>query len=167
MNEMFRYVNGYDNDYLIGNNGSVYSNITNKILKPFASSTGHLSIKLRVKHGVYKHHKIHRLVGNAFIDNPENKPVIHHIDSNPLNNNVNNLMWATHSENTKRAWQDGLCESILEGVKRTHRKLTGCQVRLIRKLKGVITARELGKIFNVYHSVIVNAWNSNSYKEVL
>jgi len=46
-----------------------------------------------------KHFKIHRLVGLAFIPNPLNKPEINHIDSNPLNNNVNNLEWVTRQEN--------------------------------------------------------------------
>ena len=42
---------------------------------------------------------IHRLVANAFIPNPNNKPVINHIDCNPSNNNVSNLEWATSLEN--------------------------------------------------------------------
>ena len=43
--------------------------------------------------------RIHRLVADAFIPNPLNKPCVNHIDCNPSNNNVSNLEWVTYSEN--------------------------------------------------------------------
>lgn len=65
--------------------------------------------------GGYKYVKIktkeyltHRLIATAFIDNPNNKPEVNHIDGNKDNNNVSNLEWVTHSENVKHAWDTGL-----------------------------------------------------------
>lgn len=46
-----------------------------------------------------KHFSIHRLIGTYFIENPENKPHINHIDWNRSNNDIQNLEWCTHSEN--------------------------------------------------------------------
>ena len=51
------------------------------------------------KNGFCKNICVHRLVAQAFIPNPENKPQIDHIDGNPLNNKVDNLRWVTAKEN--------------------------------------------------------------------
>lgn len=51
------------------------------------------------KEGIYKRYMVHRLVAQAFIPNPENKPYINHIDCDGMHNWVENLEWVTHSEN--------------------------------------------------------------------
>ena len=51
------------------------------------------------KNGIIKNYRVHRLVAQAFIPNPENKPQINHKDENPANNHVCNLEWVTNQEN--------------------------------------------------------------------
>lgn len=104
MKEIFKDIKGYEGLYQISNFGNVKSLKRNIILKPSSNRKGYLHIIL------YKNHKsknsiIHRLVAQAFIPNPENKPQVNHIDGNKRNNNVNNLEWVTNSENQKHAFK--------------------------------------------------------------
>lgn len=59
---------------------------------------------------------VHRLVANAFISNPHNKPIVDHIDGDCRNNHVKNLRWTTQSENRRNTHTEGIPTSLYQGV---------------------------------------------------
>ncbi len=94
--EEFKAIENYD--YSISNHGNVKNNKSGRILKAMSNKKGYYLIDLS-KNGKSNKILVHRLVANAFIPNPENKPQVDHIDNNKTNNNVNNLRWCTNDEN--------------------------------------------------------------------
>lgn len=94
---MWKNIVNFEN-YLISDKGEIKSIKTGKIMKPWLNETGYLTITLKNIYGKRKTFKIHRLVAQAFISNPDNKITVHHIDKDKLNNKVNNLEWRTHKE---------------------------------------------------------------------
>lgn len=89
-------------NYYISNNGDFYSTFTKKLIKPQKCHKGYLYVEIG-----RKKYKVHRLVAEYFIPNPENKPQVNHIDCNKENNNVNNLEWVTNRENYEWALEKG------------------------------------------------------------
>lgn len=94
--EEWKLIDGYD--YFISTHGNVENARTGKILKPGIDRLGYYIVNLH-KNRKGKTFTVHRLVANAFIDNPENKNCVDHINNNKLDNRVENLRWATESEN--------------------------------------------------------------------
>ena len=85
-----------------------------RILKQTIGTTGYYSVNLS-KNGKSKFVRVHRLVAQAFIPNPNNLYCINHIDGNKLNNNVNNLEWCDYSHNNKEAYRLGLKNNKYKG----------------------------------------------------
>lgn len=91
-------VSGYEGLYTIDTEGRVYSHKSKRYIKGGSLYSGHQIVCLR-KNGIAKMCPIHRLVAVAFLPNPGNLPIVHHIDGNPQNNSVTNLKWCTQKEN--------------------------------------------------------------------
>lgn len=103
---MKRIENG--SKYHITESGQVFSEFTNRWLKPsYSKGTGYYVVNI-VKGGKRSPAYIHRLVAEAFIPNPFKLPEVNHKDGNKLNNNVSNLEWVTTLDNLKHAKETGL-----------------------------------------------------------
>ena len=97
-----------DNDYLVYNDGKVYSKKTKKFLTGKIDNVGYRVYGLAIgdklcsmsKKKLSKMLYAHRLVAQLFLDNPNNYPYVHHKDGNKLNNNVENLEWVSAELNT-------------------------------------------------------------------
>jgi len=85
-------------DYLLFEDGSIFSLLSNSYIKQHRHEAGY-GYYLLYKGGKIHYKTTHRLLGNQFIPNPDNKPLIDHKDRNTWNNELTNLHWATHSEN--------------------------------------------------------------------
>lgn len=116
---MRKDIPAYEGYYKISDTGEVLScerlgtdgrKIKNRLISGGMFSNGYKYVCLR-KDGINHNLLIHRLVAEAFIPNPENKPVVNHKDGNKLNNTVQNLEWVTQGENLYHAVEIGLIES--------------------------------------------------------
>lgn len=84
---------------------AAYKHKDKTFVLPYISNKGYVIVNLYLKSKVHKF-LLHRLIATAFIPNPDNLPVINHIDGNPLNNSIDNLEWCTQSHNMQHAWVD-------------------------------------------------------------
>lgn len=116
MKEEFREIKGFEGRYSVSNLGRVKSlpkslgiPCSKKIrpeyiLKSNIANNGYIRVNL----GRGNMRNIHRLVAETFIQNPDNKPCVNHIDGNKLNSHISNLEWCTYKENSRHSFDTGL-----------------------------------------------------------
>jgi len=113
--EIWKDMVGLEGRYQVSNQGRVRSIVTNhgkyqeliKTTRIRSAKCNYLYVQLSVKDKVH-HEAVHRAVAKVFVPNPDNKPMVNHIDGVKLNNNASNLEWVTCSENHKHAYASGL-----------------------------------------------------------
>ena len=103
--EIWKPVKGFETLYQVSSLGRV-SNYR-KILAAQTMPKGYITIVFKVNQ-IANNRLVHRLVAEAFIENPEGKPEVNHIDGDKSNNSVSNLEWCTSSENKRHALDTGL-----------------------------------------------------------
>jgi len=154
MKEEWIDIEGYEGIYKVSTYGRIMSSYTRDrsnetfktILKP--QSNGHYNHVRLSKEGKGKTHNVSALVIKAFIPNVENKSTINHKDGVKTNDRVDNLEWATRSENIQHAYDNGLIKrqvgnqytrkkdmvkkfvSVLQKIG-THRPCSNCQKYII------------------------------------
>lgn len=142
MEEIWKDIKGYEELYQVSNLGRVkslsrfaYNHFTKeRIMTPIITKKGYLQIRIRANCKA-KGFKIHRLVAEAFIPNPNGLPQVNHIDGNKQNNCVDNLEWCTCKENMQHAVTHGLLHDY------SGNKNPNCKVIFQYNLNGVFLKR--------------------------
>ena len=146
--EQWKDIKGYEGMYQVSNYGRVKSLPRKRI-----NGTGFyiqkeriLSLQIKTKRyygvglmkdGVHKNFLVHRLVADAFVENPNNYDQVNHIDCNRLNNKVENLEWCTAETNLEHALKNGLL------TKAKGRKLSKEECKKIsERRKNSVTSKE-------------------------
>lgn len=120
--EVWKDIPNYEGYYQISNLGRIksvarkvkyqnsYRNVKEKLKKTFIGKQGYERVELS-KNGKTKKYNVHRIVANVFISNPLNKETVNHINGIKTDNRVENLEWATRSENELHAYKIGLAKN--------------------------------------------------------
>ena len=159
--EIWKEVVGYEEYYRVSNLGNVYSLISNKQLSPAKNASGYMQLTLKGGKSV----RVHRLVAEAFIPNPNNYPEVNHIDCNKINNKLENLEWVTPSMNIQHNVKMENRPNQ-KGSTNWNSKLTEEDVIEIRKLKGKMRGKDIAKKYNVAYSIICRIWQRVIWKHI-
>lgn len=179
-------ISGYEGVYQINRRGEIRSlprtifrtNGTTqffkgKLLKPHLNSSGYPVLRLSDStHNNRKMVRVHRLVAETFIPNPDDKPEVNHIDGNKQNFSIYNLEWVTPRENRKHAWNAGLRNRshlpIKCGEDKENSKLTNNIVFEMREMrKRNISFSKIAKVYGVHKTTAINAIKGVTWKHLL
>jgi hypothetical protein len=142
--------------------------IAGKILKPRLDEKGYVNVDLSINN-IHRRKRVHRLVAEAFIENPSCLPQVNHKDFNKQNNNVDNLEWLTNDANSLHFWSNDFSQSTRRSrqYERNGRaKLVWNDVNLIRKLykEYSIKRKTLACIFDMSISQIKAIISNRQWK---
>jgi hypothetical protein len=145
-NNIFEFINGYENLYKINRYGDVHSCMYNRLRTHQVSKDGYKFVSLR-RDGVRHKCFIHRLLALQYIDNPDNLSEVDHIDRNKNNNSVENLRWVSRLTNArnKSNYKDNLTPEQLEARKDRTRERARLWAEKNRREKGCKTKEEMTK----------------------
>lgn len=182
MEEEWRDIAGYEGLYQVSNLGRVKSlerripnsrgfgtRIVREMIKKQSCIEGRYCSASFNNNGHHKTIVIHRIVAKTFISNPKNKPTVNHRDGNKHNNRVENLEWATYSENNRHAINDlNAKRAGPKGSRSSLSRLKENQVGEIKKLLklGIYFDREIAWMFKVDRSCITSIKLGKTWKHV-
>ncbi len=156
-------------DYQVFSDGTI-KNKKGRILTQKINRYGYVVLCI-ILDGIQKNVRAHRIVATCYIDNPENKPQVNHINGIKHDNRVENLEWATPSENMIHADLTGL-RVMPKGELSKSSILKQSDIDEIREMYTTndYTQQEIADIFNVSNqniSCIVNnkSWTCDNFKE--
>jgi len=93
--------------YFAQSDGNIYSCKTNKVICKWIDNTGYFQVVL-YKNKKRCHVRVHRVIAEIFVKNPNNLPMVNHKDADKRNNLPNNLEWVNNKENTQHGYDKGV-----------------------------------------------------------
>lgn len=112
MNKQLKDIPSYQKIYAASKDGHIWSYKTNNFLSQSTDRYGYKIVHLIKDKD--KKYLVHRLVALTWIPNPQNKPTVDHVDRNPSNNKIENLRWASYSEQSKNREWTGARQFVVE-----------------------------------------------------
>lgn len=143
--------------YAVTRDGKVINVQTGKEKFPSNNKSGHGYLYVDLyNNGVRKKFYVHRLVAQAYIANPDNKPYINHVDGNPRNNDVSNLEWCTPKENVVHAAKTLCVMSQYQEANEKRKKPVTCyDAKSSKPLRSFHSIREAEKETGIPSSNII------------
>lgn len=137
-----------------------------QLRKGSSNGFGYLHLQLS-KDGTNTTIRIHRLVAEIFIPNPNNLPEVHHKDGNKINNHISNLVWSTTKDNIIESWKMGLSTPNF-GSANGAAKLTEEDVKNIRITinNGTYNTKKLAQKYGVTTGTINNIITKRNWKHI-
>ena len=150
--------------YIVTKSGDVFNSKTGKTLKPATVAKGYYSLTLSNK-SKHRREYVHRLVGQAFVPNPNNKPFINHKNGIKTDNRAENLEWVTPKENINHAYKIGLCPTKMKALQGA--KLSEEEVFKIRKLlQENFEPKNISEMYHVHLFTIHNIRDRKTWKHI-
>lgn len=157
-------IKGFEGLYAVTEDGRVWSypkqcnsNKYGRFMKLSLNPQGYLTVGL-TKDGIRHPRVVHRLVAEAYIPNPENKPQVNHKheDGDKTRNLVDNLEWVTNKENSDHSFKSGICK----------KPLTEGEVLEIRKICRFHSCRSVAFAYGMHPATIWDINRGRRYAEV-
>lgn len=172
--EIWKNVEGYEDLYQVSDKGNVksldrYRNYKNtkrflkgRLLK-FGICKDYFILTLS-KNKSKKNYRVHRLVAQAFIPNPENKPYVNHKDGNKTNNHVDNLEWVTAKENTFHMYNILKVPYPNKGKSWENHNFSYEEcINMIKLYKKGYSFRKISRLYNSNHKTISKIIRNEKY----
>lgn len=125
--------------------------VAGRVLKQ-ESCRGYLRVTLS-ENGKFQRLQVHRLVAEAFHENPSNRPHVHHIDHDKVNNRADNLLWVTPRENIAAAKRAGRTHA-LDNPNRATKLTAGCVRQIRALLKTDLTQQQIANRFGITQAIV-------------
>ena len=167
MEEIFKDYTYDEMNYKVGNFGTIYGKRFSRPLKQRLNLDGYLEVTMGREKGKRTSKRVHRLVAELFLPNPNNLPEVNHKDYNRANPRYDNLEWVTHEDNIRYSNNEGRYNEGRQGSNNGRAIVNESDVLNIRELyKNGILRSEIAKIYRIGWSTVDHIVKENTWKNV-